>query len=121
MALGVSGKAFYLAYNTELDAASPNFASVAFVHIQKEVKTPPPSTEVPDRSLAEGENSADVLLLQNFLVWKGLLTEDNATGYFGPTTLEAVKEYQSSKNLDPEGIVGPQTRTAWAEDVGSGL
>ncbi len=81
-------------------------------------RTPPPSFEVPERSLVLGERSREVLLLQDFLMWKGFWPEEEElTSYFGEVTLESVKRYQESLGIEPEGIVGPITREAWKNDV----
>lgn len=52
----------------------------------------------------------EVKFLQEYLVKNGLLTADNATGYFGRVTRSAVQAFQRSRGLEPLGAVGPQTR-----------
>ncbi|MES2203265.1 MAG: peptidoglycan-binding protein [Patescibacteria group bacterium] len=53
----------------------------------------------------------DVTELQNRLISLGLLS-GTATGYFGPLTEAAVKQFQSAHGLDQFGYVGPGTRAA---------
>ncbi len=53
----------------------------------------------------------EVLILQNFLVDQGFLSADNATGYFGDATWDAVVAFQKANGLEYKyGAVGPQTR-----------
>ncbi len=51
-----------------------------------------------------------VELLQSLLITKGYFIKID--GVFGPKTKEAVKEFQKSVELKPDGIVGPLT---WKE------
>jgi peptidoglycan hydrolase-like protein with peptidoglycan-binding domain len=53
--------------------------------------------------------------LQNFLIAKGFLSSE-ATGFYGDQTVEAVKSYQSSKNLPITGMVYDFTRAAIKAD-----
>jgi Domain of unknown function (DUF5011)/Putative peptidoglycan binding domain len=57
-----------------------------------------------------GMQSTDVLELQKRLMTEGVYTHSSATGYFGPITLAAVKQFQSRYGVDPTGYVGPLTR-----------
>lgn len=74
------------------------------------------------RTLRLGMNGGDVGELQNFLIAQGYLASDTATGYFGPTTEDALKRWQAKEGLVSSGasatggwgIVGPKTRTAIA-------
>jgi peptidoglycan hydrolase-like protein with peptidoglycan-binding domain len=50
-----------------------------------------------------------VFQLQNFLRFNGYLTA-NATGYFGPQTLAAVKKFQVKSGIPATGFVGSLTR-----------
>jgi peptidoglycan hydrolase-like protein with peptidoglycan-binding domain len=46
-------------------------------------------------------------------LWKlDYLAESDIDGAFGPTTLAAVKAFQTDLSLDVDGRVGPATRTA---------
>jgi peptidoglycan hydrolase-like protein with peptidoglycan-binding domain len=71
-----------------------------------------------DRNLYRGIKGDDVILLQNVLIKEGLLESDANTGFFGPLTESAVKEFQrkygvvSSGNASTTGFgaTGPKTR-----------
>jgi peptidoglycan hydrolase-like protein with peptidoglycan-binding domain len=70
------------------------------------------------RALGRGSEGQDVVVLQNFLIGRGLLAAGNSTGYFGPLTEAAVKSFQRAEGIvssgDPlstgYGNVGPSTR-----------
>ena len=72
------------------------------------------------KSLYRGSKHAQVTLLQQFLVSKGLLTSDSITGFFGPKTETALKSFQCSTKIvcagTPSstgyGVTGPKTRSA---------
>ena len=57
------------------------------------------------------QQNSDVTQLQNFLHDKGFLTA-NATGNFYSLTINAVKKYQASRNINQTGYVGILTRIA---------
>ncbi len=126
LSLGYAGQSFVSNVSTifaEIDLDIAPTIRLASLHqarfANRLPSTPPPSREVPDRSLALGERSREVLLLQNFLKWRGFWTEtEPASSYFGEVTLESIKKYQEAMKIDPEGIVGPLTREAWRKDVG---
>ncbi len=61
--------------------------------------------------LQYGQTSANVTILQQFLVEEGLLLVA-PTGYFGNATLSAVKAFQTQKGILSSGYVGPITRAA---------
>lgn len=64
-----------------------------------------------------GHTGTSVTHLQNLLMYNGLLQSiDQPTGYFGSKTESAVMEFQSSKGLVSDGIVGPAT---WGRLEGS--
>ena len=65
----------------------------------------PKRAEAP--TLRIGSSSPFVLELQRLLVQNG--AQLNGDGKFGPQTLKAVKEYQRSHGLTPDGIVGRRT------------
>ena len=56
-----------------------------------------------------GMSSEEVRALQNALAREGFFS-GSATGYFGPMTESAVKNFQKANGLDPLGVVGVQTR-----------
>jgi peptidoglycan hydrolase-like protein with peptidoglycan-binding domain len=55
-----------------------------------------------------GDNGNRVLLLQEILKARGLYS-GNLDKSFGSQTLKAVQNYQRSRNLTVDGIVGPAT------------
>src|SRR3989338_3948668 len=58
-----------------------------------------------------GMNSEEVRALQNVLAREGFFS-GSATGYFGPMTESAVKNFQRARGLEALGVVGVQTRAA---------
>lgn len=68
-----------------------------------------PSAAVPGvPTLSRGATGASVTDLQNRLTAAGFDTGP-ADGDFGPKTEAAVKAYQTSRGLEVDGVVGPQT------------
>lgn len=63
-------------------------------------------------NLGYGSRGNDVMELQKILIAKGYLKIDAPTGWFGPLTLAAVKEYQAANSITATGFVGPLTRAA---------
>lgn len=71
-------------------------------------------------TLRQGSRGSDVTTLQQFLIQKGLLPADSATGYFGPLTRAAVQQFQTSAGVVSSGtedttgfgLVGARTRAA---------
>jgi len=61
-------------------------------------------------TLRVGAKGAAVVELQNLLKKKG--ANISADGSFGPATLSAVKNFQRSKGLAVDGVVGPKTWSA---------
>jgi hypothetical protein len=75
------------------------------------------------RDLISGAKGTDVATLQNALISMGYLSAGNNTGFYGPLTLAAVKQYQQAKGLAGPGDrgwgnVGPQTRAFLAKASG---
>ena len=72
------------------------------------------------RTLARGARGQDVICLQQYLINRGLLSEDSATGYFGALTEAAVQKFQAANQIvssgNPQttgyGSVGARTRAA---------
>lgn len=60
-------------------------------------------------NMHRGAESNDVKNLQAFLISKGLLTED-ISGFYGDSTVSAVRDYQLSKDLPVTGMVFDFTR-----------
>lgn len=56
-------------------------------------------------------SGGEVSALQNFLIARGAM-QASATGFFGPITLNAVEQFQTSQGISAIGIVGPLTRAA---------
>ncbi len=76
------------------------------------------SLKVPQKIILPGERNSDVKKLQSLLIeiqvgpFAKELAKYGSTGYFGPTTREAVKEFQRKNNIQPTGNFGPQTQKA---------
>jgi len=64
-----------------------------------------------NRYLILGDVGIEVRELQTVFKCLGVFPEEvKPTGYFGVVTREAVIKFQKNNNLDPLGVVGPQTR-----------
>jgi len=75
---------------------------------------PPENIPVSERpELSEGDEGPHVVDLQTMLPGFGA---SNIDGDFGPYTDEEVRNYQQSRGLDVDGIVGQQTWTALYEN-----
>lgn len=61
------------------------------------------------KSLSKGSENSEVLSLQQFLFDGGYLTA-KPNGYFGASTVTAVKKFQISNGMSPVGSVGTGTR-----------
>lgn len=66
-------------------------------------------------SLKRRETGNDVKLLQQFLKAYGAYPKGSVTGYFGPRTEAAVKQFQKKESIEAVGIVGPKTRARIVE------
>ena len=62
-------------------------------------------------SLKMGMTGANVLDLQKRLSQEGYLPKDSITGVFDASTERAVKLFQETHFLKPDGVVGPKTKT----------
>src|SRR3989344_5731005 len=62
------------------------------------------------RPLSLGVSGSDVSQLQQFLKEQGFYTYSEITGYFGQITKQAVIDFQKAYDINPIGIVGPQTQ-----------
>ena len=77
-----------------------------------------PYTE-PDVTLRQGDSGDSVRWLQWYLYKLDYLKESDIDGSFGPTTLSAVKEFQTDEKLDVDGLVGSGTRGALKATYGA--
>ncbi|MGP1907136.1 peptidoglycan-binding protein [Metabacillus sp. JX24] len=66
-------------------------------------------TALGDRTLSEGMSHSDVKELQEHLLSKSVYPYFEETGYYGPITREAVKDFQEKSRIKVDGIAGPQT------------
>lgn len=64
----------------------------------------------PVLALRKGDRGADVTSLQKTLQESGYFNGP-VTGYYGPLTEAAVKKFQQSQGLNPDGIAGSKTKT----------
>ncbi|RFU64507.1 cell wall hydrolase [Peribacillus saganii] len=58
--------------------------------------------------LAEGSKGSEVIHIQTILNQMGYL-QSGPTGFFGPLTTNAVKQFQRDFHIDAIGLVGPRT------------
>lgn len=75
----------------------------------------PVSASASNSILKFGSEGSDVTFLQELLIEKGYL-DCEATGYYGPLTMQAVMSFQIDYNLTVDGIAGPQTFQALMND-----
>ncbi len=66
----------------------------------------------PTNTLSSGSGGDGVKWLQWHLWQLGYLNESDIDGDFGPTTLKAVKQFQTDAGIDVDGVVGSGTRSA---------
>jgi len=66
-----------------------------------------PTTQAPAQTLKPGDTGSQVKDLQRSLTALGFPVK--VDGDYGPATQTAVEQFQASKNLDADGIVGPKT------------
>ncbi|MEO0684258.1 MAG: peptidoglycan-binding protein, partial [Cyanobacteria bacterium J06649_11] len=61
----------------------------------------------------QGSRGPSVETVQNALKSQGFMSRRvNSTGYYGPITRQAVMNFQRSRGLRADGVVGPQTLRA---------
>ncbi len=82
------------------------YSGAAQSHYDFQIAT---TTATLNRTLAIGMAGDDVKTLQKFLINRGLLSANLATGYFGTRTEAAVKGFQWKNNIVATGIVGNVT------------
>jgi peptidoglycan hydrolase-like protein with peptidoglycan-binding domain len=63
-------------------------------------------------NLHYGDTGAAVTALQTILIADGYLKISTPTGWFGPLTFAAVKEYQTANGIPDTGFVGALTRAS---------
>lgn len=74
------------------------------------------------RTLELGMSGEDVTALQAFLATnRHIYPEGIASGYFGPLTKEAVRQFQVAYDIEPVGRVGPVTMAKINAIMNSGL
>lgn len=110
---GVRAKSYSLS-STYIDGyGRPPYAAVK---PSSDVNIPVPTNPTPvlgDRVLKNGDEGSDVKELQNALIKIGFdCGKWGADGEFGDATEIAVKRFQTAKNLDVDGEVGPKTVAA---------
>lgn len=71
-----------------------------------------------DQTLKKGMSDPDVKQLQNVLKEKGYFHYKKSTGYFGPITKEAVRDFQRDKGLKINGVANEETFSALDGDKG---
>jgi len=76
------------------------------------VQTEDVEASLGDQALQKGMNSPDVKELQDVLKEKGYFTYHTSTGYFGPITEQAVKDFQKATGLKMTGTVSGDTLNA---------
>lgn len=64
------------------------------------------------RYLLYGSRGTEVRFLQTLLKRLGFFHFPRVTGFFGPYTRAAVREFQAAHGIEPVGHVGPKTRAA---------
>ncbi len=68
--------------------------------------------------LRSGSKGSTVRAMQALLTGYGIsVGTSGLDGSFGPATYKALKEYQGSNGLDPDGVCGPKT---WEKLLGMG-
>ena len=68
------------------------------------------------RALSQGDCAPEVCALQAMLASERLLALPNGglpTGFFGPSTTEAVKKWQKVRGIEPTGVFGDASREAY--------
>lgn len=73
----------------------------------------------PTVTIREGDSGDSVRWVQWYLYKLDYLKESDIDGSFGPTTLSAVKKFQTDKKLDVDGLVGSGTRGALKSAYGA--
>lgn len=120
LALIVSGYSFIESIKVVFEDINRDIAPALVIH--KARRSPPPFTEVVEKTLSLGDTGKEVLILQSFLKWRGFWPEgEPLSEYFGEITKYSVISYQESNKIPSEGIVGPLTREMWKKDIQEAL
>ncbi|MGH3009444.1 MAG: peptidoglycan-binding domain-containing protein [Gaiellaceae bacterium] len=75
-----------------------------------------PAATAPTSTLKPGDTGAQVKVLQGALNALGF-SVGKPDGFYGPTTQSAVEQFQSSKKLAADGVVGPATLNALSQSL----
>jgi hypothetical protein len=95
-------------------SAVPPISTPTTVTVTTPASTPTvtaPAAQAPTTTLKPGDTGGEVKTLQRALTAVGF-SPGKADGFYGSATQTAVKQFQASKGLTADGIVGPQTLTA---------
>ena len=100
-------------------------AEVALFRSQWGSSLPPPAPAPPQgypdfrgTILGVGSDGDEVLVLQRQLLARGWLSISKADGIFGAATEQVIRNFQSEKGLDVDGLVGPKTWDAvWRSPI----
>lgn len=84
------------------------------------------SCTVPARMLAFGDGEengkrSDVVVLQHYLISKGLMTISTPTGYFGSLTAIGVKAFQGQNGIFQSGVFDRATRVKMQQACGASV
>ncbi|MDM5336521.1 peptidoglycan-binding protein [Fictibacillus enclensis] len=67
------------------------------------------SAALGSQMLSQGSSNSDVVVLQEYLMTKGVFPYHTATGYYGPITKNAVEQFQTQSRIKVDGIAGSET------------
>lgn len=123
----ILGKTYYYAlfsFDQNINYSSPAIASSylgknteqEIIEQINKLAQPPPVIQgqpgiIITKYLAKGSRHPEVLTLQTYLKTLSFFQE-KPTGFFGSITEKALKNYQTSKGIEPVGATGPKTRAA---------
>ena len=116
--LGASGDWYKVSFTLEGEKLT-GYGHKDYIKIGTYIPADPDEPDEPEKEecpydeptvvLREGNSGDGVRWLQWYLYKLGYLKQSDIDGDFGPTTLAAVKKFQSDKNLDVDGVVGSGT------------